>query len=524
MARREFTVRDIVEVFEHWQAGRSIRAIAKSLGLSRNTVRKYVKAAQEAGYTPGARRSPQEWAEFVRQHFPRAADDRLRYGSFARIEPYRERIQKDLAETGAVSVVWQRLRDEAGLDVSLSTFRRYVEVALGGTVSPADVVIWRPEVPPGEEAQVDFGRLGFWRDPVTGKRRMAYAFIMVLTYSRHMFVRVVFSLDSRTWLSCHVLALQFFGGVPRRIILDNLADGVLKPDIYDPKFNRAYSELAQHYGFLIDPCRSGHSKDKPRVERGVRYVRGSFWRGRDFLSPDEANREAVRWCLEVAGRRIHGTTRQRPLELFEREERAHLLPLPAEPWEMREWTTAKVAPDSHCYAAKAFYSVPWRLIGSELEVCVKENTVQFFKGEEIVKTHPRVPPGRRQTDLADLPEDRIAFFLRTPQWCLKRAGELGPHVQEAVAQVLSVNTLYNLRQAQGILRLEEKHGAKRLDAACERALAYGDPRYRTVKNILANEMDGRPIDVRQQDGSRSVGAFLHGQQYFALPAVEECSG
>lgn len=183
-----------------------------------------------------------------------------------------------------------------------------------------------------------------------------------------------------------------------------------------------------------------------------------------------------------------------------------------------------MAPDAHCHVAKAFYSVPWRLIGSELQVCVKENTVQFFKGEEIVKTHPRVPPGRRRTDLADLPEDRIAFFLRTPQWCLKRAGELGPHVKEAVAQVLSVNTLYNLRQAQGILRLEEKHGAKRLDAACERALVYGDPRYRTVKNILANEMDGRPIDVRQQDGSRSVGAFLHDQQYFALPAVEECSG
>jgi len=519
VARREFTVRDIVEIFEHWQTGRSIRAIARSLGLDRNTVRKYVRAAEDAGYTPGVRLSPEEWADFVRRRFPRAADDRLRSSSFARVEPYREQIQKDLAEVGAVSIVWQRLRDEAGLDVSLSTFRRYVQAALPGTVSPADVVIWRPEVPPGEEVQVDFGRLGIWRDPVTGKRRMAYAFIMVLAYSRHMFVQVVFSLDSRMWLTCHVVGLEFLGGVPCRVVLDNLADGVLKPDIYDPRFNRAYAELAHHYGFLIDPCRSGHPTDKPRVERGVRYVRDNFWRGRNFLSPDEANREAVRWCLEVAGRRIHGTTRQRPLELFEREERQHLLPLPAEPWEMREWTSAKVAPDAHCHVAKAFYSVPWRLIGWELAVCVKENTVQFFKGEEIVKTHPRVSPGKRQTDFADLPEDRIAFFQRTPQWCLRRAGELGPHVREAVAQVLSVNTLYHLRQAQGILRLEEKYGARRLEAACERALAYGDPRYRTVKNILANGMDGRPIDIREQDGSRSVGAFLHGQQHFALPAA-----
>ncbi|MGQ9569216.1 MAG: IS21 family transposase, partial [Anaerolineae bacterium] len=343
---------------------------------------------------------------------------------------------------------------------------------------------------------------------------------LVLSYSRHMFVRVVFRLDVRTWLLCHVLGLDFLGGVPRRIVLDNLADGVLKPDLYDPKFNRAYAELAHHYGFLIDPCRSGHAQDKPRVERSVPYVRNSFWRGREFASQEEANREAIRWCLEVAGRRIHGTTRQRPLELFEREEQARLLPLPAEPWEMREWTTAKVAPDAHCHVAKAFYSVPWPLIGCQLEVCVTENTVQFFKGGEIVKTHPRVPAGQRHTDFADLPADRIAFFQRTPQWCLRRAGELGPHVGEAVAQVLAVHTLYNLRQAQGILRLEEKYGARRLDAACERALAYGDPRYRTIKNILARGMDEQPVDLAPHDGSRTVGAFLHGQQHFALPAGE----
>jgi transposase len=154
-----------------------------------------------------------------------------------------------------LSTVWQRLRDEAGLDVSLSTFRRYVQVAIPGAVSAADVVVWRPEVPPGEEAQVDFGRLGLWRDSLTGRRRVAWAFILVLTYSRHMFVRVVFRLDLRTWLLCHVLALDFLGGVPHRIVLDNLANGALKPDLYDPKFNRAYAELAHHYGFLDDLSR-----------------------------------------------------------------------------------------------------------------------------------------------------------------------------------------------------------------------------------------------------------------------------
>lgn len=244
MARREFAVRDIVEIFMHWQAGRSIRGIARSLGLDRNTVRYYLRAAQESGCSPAEQRSPQEWAEFIRRRFPRVADPRLRHESFARLDPHRERIEEGL-RTNTVSTVWQRLRDEAGLDVSLSTFRRYVRATFPQSLDPASVVIWRPEVPPGEEAQVDFGCLGMWRDPASGQRRRAWAFVLVLSYSRHMFVRVVLELTCRTWLQCHILALEFFGGVPRRIVLDNLRDGVLKPDLYDPQFNRAYAELCR---------------------------------------------------------------------------------------------------------------------------------------------------------------------------------------------------------------------------------------------------------------------------------------
>lgn len=145
--------------------------------------------------------------------------------------------------------------------------------------------------------------------------------------------------------------------------MDNLKDGVLKPDLYDPKFNRAYDELGRYYRTLIDPCRAGHPKDKPRVERVIPYLRDSFWRGRQFASLEEADREAPRWCLEVAGARIHGTTRQRPLELFQREEQPCLLPLPPEPWELAVWQRAKVAQDSHASVARSLYSVPYRYMG-----------------------------------------------------------------------------------------------------------------------------------------------------------------
>jgi len=307
MARREFEVRDIVEIYMHWQADESVRRIAKSLGLDRNTVRKYIRPAEEAGFQPGAARTEADWAEFVKRTFPEVADPTNRHKVFEEIGRHHDRIKKDLAENKA-STVWQRLHDEAGLQASLTSFRRYIHAVMPETVLAKEITVWRPEVPPGEEGQVDFGRLGKWTDPVTGKARMVWAFVMVLAYSRHMFVKPVFRMDAKTWVECHLLAFEFFGGVPRRIALDNLKDGVLKPSIYDPAINRDYAQMASHYGVLVDPCRQGHPKDKPRVERQMPYVRDSYWRGREFGSANHMSTGAVRWCLSVAGLRIHGTT------------------------------------------------------------------------------------------------------------------------------------------------------------------------------------------------------------------------
>jgi len=198
----------------------------------------------------------------------------------------------------------------------------------------------------GEEAQVDYGYLGLWEDPVLGRRRL-WALVMVLSHSRYMFVRVVERMGQASWLECHVAAFEFWGGTPRRVALDNLTSGVLKADLYDPKFNRGYAELASHYGLLMDPARVQKPRDKPRVERIMPYVRGSFWAGRRFGSLDEINQEALKWCLTVAGMRVHGTTRQRPLEVFQGLEREALRPLPPEPFEVVTWVEAKLGRD--CY-------------------------------------------------------------------------------------------------------------------------------------------------------------------------------
>lgn len=519
MGRRSWPVRDVVEIYLHWQSGSSVQAIARSLGVDRKTVRKYVQAAEAAGMGRSPPRTAEEWADFVRKQFPELVDPKARSHRFSELDAHLEFIREGL-QTNHVTTVWQRLCRKAELDVSLSTFRRYVRLVMPEALDPKRVAVWRPEVVPGEEAQVDFGKLGVWTDPRTGKRHPLWVFVMVLSYSRHLFAWPVLRLDKLTWLRCHVQAFAFLGGAPRRLLLDNLKDGVVKPDLYDPQLNRAYEELATYYGVLLDPCRAGHPKDKPRVERIIPYLRDSWWQGETFGSVAEMERELPRWCREVAGQRIHGTTGQRPFVVFETEERAALLPLPEQPWELAIWTTAKVAPDAHCAVGGALYSVPWRYLGQRLDVRLGEKTVQFYRGAELVKTHPRCYGRGRQTDPADLPPDRIAFFQRTPRWCREQAAAIGPGVLQAVTELLAENTLAHLRQAQGILRLAETYGPERLETACQRALAYGDPRYRTIRNILQQGLDGQ-LRFELAGAAAEAGACLRGPEAFALAPIPD---
>ena len=507
MGRRYFGVEDIVEVFVRWQAGSGIKRISRSLGLDRNTVRKYIRAALEAGYRQGVQVSEEEWSNFAREVLPSLASGKRKRPAFEEIARYHDEIKEFLSETN-IATSWQRLKESRNLGASRATFWRYVHCTMPELVKMNGITLWRPEVSPGEEAQVDFCYLGFWVDPATGRRRKIFGFTMVLSYSRHMYLEVVTKLDRLTWCNCNVRAFTFFEGSPKRIVIDNAKTGVLKPDIYDPKLNRSYAELKRHYGFIVDPCRSGRPKDKPRVERTIRYVKESFWAGRRFSSIAEMNEEAMRWCLEVAGNRMHGTTRRRPLELFE-EERGFLNPLPRAPWESVFWTRAKVAPDCCVQVQRRFYSVPFIHVGKEVDVRVTSKLVQIFHDGEIIKTHVRTG-AIRQTDWSDYPPEKAAFYRKDPQWCLRQASKMGPGVFEAVLSLISQHALHHLRQAQGIIGLGERYGSTRLNAACERAARYGEVRYRTIKMILEKGLD-RMAFVPHVDVS-TVPGFLRGPE------------
>ncbi len=331
---------------------------------------------------------------------------------------------------------------------------------------------------------------------------------MVLCCSRHLFVRPTLVMDQRFWTEAHVEAFAFFSGVPRRIVPDNLRTGVAKTDLYDPKINRSYAELAEHYGVLIDPARVRKPRDKAQVERPMPYVRDSFWRGREFGSVKQMQAAALAWCVEVAGQRVcRPLGGASPLSVFTAVEQPALLPLPVRSFELASWSTPKVGPDIHVKVGKTLYSVPWRLIGQHVDARETWDTVQIFHKGGLVATHPRLARGRHR-DQAHYPPEKIAFRMRTPVWCRRRAAELGANVAAVINDLLAVDTLTRLRSAQGVLGLADKHGAARLDAACARAIGVGDPSYRTIKGILAVGAETDPPPPAAGDGG--AAAHLHG--------------
>lgn len=478
---------DFVEMFRHWNAGRSQVQIFQALNIDRKTIRKYLAPALAEGLQPCPEEAFDEalWWARIERWFPELVDPAARALTWGQIAVHRQWIADQLAVPVTVATIAQRLRDDHGVDVSESTVRRYIATTFADSRLEEKVTVPRGAVEPGSEAQIDYGRLGMWSDPVSGRRVAVWAFAMILACSRALFVQPVLRMDQTSWNASHVAAFEFFGGVPARWVCDNLKTGVVRPDLYDPQINLAYGELAAFYGALIDPARAGKPKDKPRIERPMPYIRDSFFAGREFDSMPQMQHEALRWCSEVYGRHKHrGIDGQTPASLFEAIERDALMALPPRAFEAVTYSLGKVSPDCHVKSGKALYSVPWRLIGQQVTVRAAADVVQIFHNHAVVATHVLHHCGRA-TNLEHYPPHKIAHNLRTVSWCRGQAEQIGPGAVAIVADLSQVNAIHRLRAIQGIIRLRDRYGDTRLDAACARAIEVGDPRYRTVKGILA---------------------------------------
>jgi hypothetical protein len=318
---------------------------------------------------------------------------------------------------------------------------------------------------------------------------------MVLSFSRHLYAEVVFDQKVETWLLCHRHAFEAFGGVPGRIVPDNLKAAIVAARFSDPVVQRAYRECAEHYGFLIgpNPPRSPHLKGK--VEQGgVHYVKRNFLAGRAPEPLDELNRKLAAWAEGTAGQRVHGTTKKRPIEQFGALERSALLPLPAAPYDPATWKRAKVYRDCYLSFEGSFYSAPYARVGEELWVRGGARTVELYAADHRrVAVHDRARGrGERKTLTEHLPPAKLPGLALTREACQLRAEAIGPAAAELVRGLLAERPLDKLRVAGRLVGLAQAYGPEWVEAACARAARYGEGSYVSVKRILREGLDREP--------------------------------
>jgi transposase len=479
------SMHQIRDVIYRLRQAESDRQIARDLRLSRHTVQKYRVLAEEHGYLATETPLPTE-KELRAALGPPIPPPRPDSG----VAPYQAVVERLLDDGVELTAILARLHDDHGYAGSYSSLRRFVQ----GLRPATPDVCARVMHGPGEEGQVDFGPVGSLVDPASGRARPAFAFVLTLAFSRHQYAELVFDQKIPTWIGCHRRAFESLQGVPRRIVPDNLKAAVVQAHLHDPVLGEAYRRMAQHYGFLISPTRPRTPEHKGMVESGIHYLQRNFMAGQAFADIGVANARLARWVVEVAGVRCHGTTKQAPLALFREREQAALLGLPPDPFSLVEVRLVKVHRDCHVALGGSYYSIPWRLAGQQLEAYVGERVIEFYQGVELICTHPRAKrPGAWSTRTADYPPEKAAYLERTPARCREIARQIGPATVEVVEQLLGERPLNRLRTVQGILRLEETVGARRVEAACRRALHFGDVRYRRIKDILNAALDQDPL-------------------------------
>jgi transposase len=492
-------VNEIKDVLERVRRGQSDQAIARDLQLSRLTVRKYRQAfvgLDEAG----AEQRLQQWS----------TEGTRPVQMVSSVAPYKDVVEALLDRDVEMRTIWDRLRADHGYQGSYSAVRRFVAKLRPRTPH----VTVRVHVGPGEEAQVDFGSAGKFLDPARGIVRTAYAFVMTLSYSRHQYAELVFDQKIPTWIALHRRAFATFRGVPARVVIDNLKAAVLEAALHDPVLSEPYRRFGHHYGFLISPNRPRTPAHKGKVESGIHFLKRSYLAGREFADIEVANRGLAEWVRERAGTREHGTTRQAPLALFE-VEKQHLLSLPVTPFELTEVRLATLHRDCHVAIDGSYYSALYTYAGKKLEVYIFERVVQIYTGTELLATHPRATvKGTWRTNPDHYPPEKAAYLEKTPRRCRELAKGIGPSTFSVVDTLLAERPLDRLRSVQAILRLSESVGKTRLEAACARALYYGDSRYRRIKDILNAALDQQPLPGAPPRPVQTVFAFARTAEEF----------
>jgi transposase len=466
----------------------SIRRIAKTLGIHRDTVARHLRQAKPAGALTDAQTPNQAGALIGSQ---KAKQAEALTGSMppptttpslqpSLCEPFRVVIQAKIDLGLTAQRIYQDLVAEHGFGGKYHSVRRFVR-----RLSPTQELPFRRlECGPGQEAQVDFGQ-GAPIQQADGRRRRPHVFRIVLSFSRKAYSEVVSRQTTEAFLRCLENAFWHFGGVPHRLVLDNLRAAVTKADWFDPEINPKVRSFGQHYGIALLPTKPYIPRHKGKVERGVDYVQENALKGRVFASLDEQNCFLLDWEQTVADTRIHGTTRRQVGALFTEVERAVLQRLPLERFPCFREGRRVVHRDGHVEVERAFYSVPPEYLARLVWVRWDGRLVRIFNERmEPIAVHVRHEPGRFSTQPLHLSDRKISGVERGTVWLLGKVRCLGPHSSRWAEAVIQERGVEGVRVLQGLLALAGRHPVADLERACDIALSHGAYYLRTLRVLL----------------------------------------
>jgi transposase len=492
--------------------GWPLRRIEQATGVRRETASAYLRAAGIAIRAPRRRRPPNPASPVSTDPanpasavstdsgppapslpaLPPGAPRAGRAPTASACEPYRELIELALGRGRNAMAIWQDLVDQHGFPARYASVRRFVGKARGGPTPDAHPVI---VTAPGEEGQVDYGDGPMVRHPGTRKYRRVRLFVLTLGYSRKSVRLLTFASSARRWAELHEETFRRLGGAVHVVVLDNLKEGVLMPDVYEPTLNPLYRDVLAHYGAVALPCRVGAPDRKGKVEAAIGHTQATPLKGLRFETLDEAQAYLDRWEARWADTRIHGTTKRQVATMFA-EEQPQLRPLPVEPFRYYQFGTRTVHLDGCVEVAGAYYAPPPGWLGRQVAVQWDDHHIRLLDPSTgvLLREHRRHARGRHVIHPADQPR-------RTPPTTLAlltRATRAGEAIGVLCAAIHRRDGEPGVRRILGVLSLVKKHGPAAVADACAAAVELGVADYRFVRRYLERHGPG-PLTLRQVD-------------------------
>lgn len=504
------------EILRLYSQGVSQRGIASSCQCSRNTVSKVLERAEGQGIAWPFEKDMTD-ADLQGLLFPEKSIQSNRK------LPDCAYIHREMAKSGVtLSLLWHEYCEQCRLngDIPLmySQFCRYYREYANTTKATM-----RIKRKPGEMMEVDWaGKTAFITDNVTGEPIPAYIFVAVLSCSQYAYVEAFLTMNMESWINAHVNTFNYFGGVTRILVPDNLKTSVDKVSRPDPKINKTYHEMAEHYGTAVIPARVRHPKDKPNAEGAVGII--STWiiaslRHQQFFSLRELNSAILEKLAEFNEKPFQKKLGSRKSAFWE-EEKAFLLPLPASPYELAAWSTASVQYDYHIIVDKNHYSVPYEYIRHQVDVRLTSKTVEVFYHNHRIASHVRVrnQEGQVITVLDHMPEKHQKYLLLSGDSFREWASSVGPHAVIVVNAILTAHKVekQGYRACTSLMKLADKYSLPRLEDACQRVLSYTpSPSFKTIQTILKTGQDKAPAVNRPvtKPDSETHG-FVRGADYY----------